>query len=378
MQPLNEYRSEFPVVRRHLYLDHAGIAPVSQRVVHAVQRYLDQAAGGGAFHYPEWSHQVDRTRKSAARLINAEEDEIAFIRSTSHGLSLVAEGLEWRPGDRIVLYEKEFPSNLFPWLHLRRRGVDVHILPSRSGGISFEDLAKAVDIRTRLVSVSSVQFTNGFRIDLDRLGTFCREKGVLLCLDAIQSLGVVPFDVREHAVDFLSADAHKWLMGPEGIGIFYCRKDLAESLRPPLTGWKSVIREMAFEAPEFELKRNALRFEEGSLNLPGIIGLGAAIDLLTEAGIERIQRQVLDLGETIIQKADERGLSVLTPRGRNARAGIVTIAGAFDPLKLRDSLRRENIMVNSRAGGIRISPHFYNTSEDIERCFAAMDVLLDG
>jgi selenocysteine lyase/cysteine desulfurase len=373
---LNEYRSEFPVTGRYLYLDHAGIAPVSQRVVDAVRIYLDQAAGGGAFHYPEWSHQVICTRKSAAQLINAEEDEIAFVRSTSHGLSLVAEGMDWKHGDGVVVYEKEFPSNLFPWIHLKRKGVDVRFLPSRGGRISFEDLERTVDSRTRLLSVSTVQFANGFRIDLRRLGRFCKEKGILLCVDAIQSLGIMPLDVKADSVDFLSADAHKWLMGPEGIGIYYCRKELAEALNPPLIGWKSVIGELAFEAPVFELKKNSLRFEEGSLNLAGIIGLGKAIDLLREAGIERIQRQVLDLGERVIQKADERGIDVLTPRDRNERGGNVTVAGAFDPLALREGLRREGIMVNSRGGGIRISPHFYNTNEDIDLCYQAMDMLL--
>ena len=376
MKSLSEYRKEFPVTGKYLYLDHAGIAPVSQRVVDAVRRYLDQAAGGGAFHYPEWSQQVNCVRKSAARLINAQDDEVAFIRSTSHGLSLVAEGLDWKPGDHIIVYEKEFPSNLFPWMHLKRKGVDVHFLPSRDGRILFEDLERTVDSRTRLLSVSTVQFTNGFRIDLDRIGRFCRQKGILLCVDAIQSLGVVPMDVKAYPVDFLSADAHKWLMGPEGIGIFYCRKELAETLRPPLTGWKSVRKEMAFEAPVFELKNDALRFEEGSLNIMGVVGLGAAIELLREVGIERIEQQVLDLGDKIIREADERGMSVLTPRDRKERGGNVTVAGEFDPLVVREGLRREGIMVNSRAGGIRISPHFYNTSEDIGRCFRAMDVLL--
>jgi cysteine desulfurase/selenocysteine lyase len=376
MLPLIEYRKEFPILQKYRYLDHAGIAPVSQRVVDAVRRFLDQAAGGAAFHYPEWSQQVTEIRSSAAQLINAESDEVAFVRSTSHGLSLVSEGMDWRQGDRIIVYEKEFPSNLFPWMHLKRKGVDVHFLPDRDGRILFEDVEHAVNGRTRLLSVSTVQFSRGFRIDLEHLGRFCRDKGILLCVDAIQSLGLLPMDVKACSIDFLSADAHKWLMGPEGIGIFYCRKDLAEALSPPLTGWKSVRNELAFESPVYELKESALRFEEGSLNILGIIGLGAAIGLLREVGLKRIEQQVLDLGERIIQEADARGMGILTPRHRNERGGIVTVAGLFDPVVVREGLRREGIMVNCRAGGIRMSPHFYNTSQDIEDCFHYLDILL--
>ena len=370
------FRREFPVTEKYIYLDHAGVAPMSLRVKAAVDRFLEESAHGGAFHYPKWAQQVVEIRRSCARLINAGLDEIAFVKSTSHGLSIVAGGLDWKPGDNVLLYEKEFPSNIYPWLHLRKKGVETKSIPPREGGILIEDIEKLIDSRTRLLAISSVQFANGFRIDLQRLGELCRNKGVLFCVDAIQSLGVIPMDVKKHHVDFLSADAHKWLLGPEGIGIFFCRRELAERLDPLLIGWKSVQNEFSFDNPDFRLKTNALRFEEGSMNLMGIFGLGAAIELLSEAGIGNIEKRVLDLGELIIQEADKRGYRVLTPKERNGRGGNITFSGNFDPGRARDALLEKGIMVNVRGGGLRVSPHFYNTEREIQEFFLTLDRLV--
>jgi selenocysteine lyase/cysteine desulfurase len=213
-------------------------------------------------------------------------------------------------------------------------------------------------------------------MDIEQLGKLCRSKGVLLCVDAIQSLGVIPMDVMRCHVDFLSADAHKWIMGPEGIGIFYCRKGLEQQLTPPIIGWKSVRSELDFEAPKFELKADARRFEEGSQNVMGIIGLGAAIELLFAVGIPYIEERVLDLGDMIIREAEKRGLRVIGSRQRKERAGISTVAGAFDPHRMRDELQKKGILVNVRGGGIRISPHFYNTEDEIQACFNEIDDLM--
>jgi len=371
---IDSSRREFPVTRKHVYLDHEGVAPISLRVKEALEKFLAESAENGAFAYPAWAQQVASTRKACSRLINADPDEIAFVKSTSHGLSIVAAGLDWRAGDNVLVFEREFPSNLYPWLNLRHKGVEVRTIPSRNGRILFEDIEQLIDSRTRLLSISTVQFTNGFRIDLSTVGTLCREKGILLCVDAIQSLGVIPMDVQKYHVDFLSADAHKWLLGPEGIGIFYCRKELAERLNPPLIGWKSVQNEFDFDRPALCLKTNALRFEEGSMNLMGIIGLGAALELLFHVGIETIEKRVLDLGDQIIHEAGKRGLAVLSPTARADRGGIVTLTGDFDSAKTRDMMRERGVMVNVRGGGLRVSPHFYNTVEDINAVFVMLDL----
>lgn len=369
------YRCEFPVTRKYIFLDHAGVAPISLRVKTAVGKFLSESTKGGSFHYPVWALQVEEIRRACARLLNAGPGEIAFVKNTSHGLSIVAQGLDWQPGDNVLIYEKEFPSNIYPWLNLRSKGVEVRIIPSRDGRIAMHDLELLMDARTRLLAISSVQFSNGFRVDLKKAGALCREKKVLFSVDAIQGLGIIPMDVRACHIDFLSADAHKWLLGPEGIGIFYCRIELAEQLSPPLVGWKSVRNEFEFDNSEFLLKTTALRFEEGSMNLMGIFGLGAALDLLFEVGIERIERRVLDLGDLILKEAEKRGYRILTPAARHERGGNITFLGNFDPAKMRDALREKRVMVNARGGGIRVSPHFYNTGDEVITLFTMLDRL---
>jgi len=366
------YRREFPVTEKYIYLDHSGVAPMPLRVKNAIAGFLAESAEGGAFHYPKWAQRISGIRSACARLINAGPDEIAFVKSTSHGLSIVAEGLDWKPGDNVLIYEKEFPSNIYPWLNLKRKGVEVKIIPSREGRIFIDDIETLIDSRTKLLAISSVQFSNGFRIDLKKVGALCRKNNVLLCVDAIQSLGVIPMDIKEYNVDFLSADAHKWLLGPEGIGIFYCRRELAERLAPPLTGWKCVRNELDFDHPDFCLKTDALRFEEGSMNLLGIFGLGAAVDLLLEIGIGNIEEHVLGLGEVIMREAEQRGYLVRTPKARGERGGNVTFSGNFEPDAAKDRLREKGIMVNSRGGGLRVSPHFYNTEEEVLAFFHAL------
>ena len=373
---IEKYRREFPVVENYIYLDHAGVAPASLRVKSAVEVFLRESSEGGAFHYPAWAHRINEVRTSCARLIHAEADEIAFVKNTSHGLSLVAEGINWKAGENILFYEREFPSNIFPWQNLKRKGIEARLVPFRNGRVQIEDIERLMDSRTRMVTVSSVQFSNGFRIDLKRLGGLCRDRNILLCVDAIQSLGMIPMDVQACNVDFLSADAHKWLLGPEGIGIFYCRKELTERIAPSLIGWKSVQNEFDFDQPHLVLKRDAQRFEEGSLNLMGVFGLGAAIELLLEVSIEDIEQHVLDLGDEIIEEADKRGFEILTPRERRERGGNVTFRGHFDQEAVRSGLREKGIMVNVRGGGLRVSPHFYNIESDIERLFEAIDGLM--
>jgi cysteine desulfurase / selenocysteine lyase len=370
---LKSYRREFPVTQNYVYLDHAGVAPLSLRVRTAVVNFLNDATQGGAFHYPAWAQRIVDCRRASAELVNASPEEIAFVKSTSRGLSIVANGLDWQEGDNLLIYEKEFPSNIYPWLNLQRKGVRIKIIPAREGRVFLEDIEQLIDSRTRLLAISSVQFSNGFRIDLQQVGDLCRKRNVLLCVDAIQSLGILPMDVRKYHIDFLSADAHKWLLGPEGIGIFYCRREHCEHLSPPLVGWKSVQNEFDFDHPQFLLKTDALRFEEGSQNLMGILGLNAALGLLAEVGIEVIKQRVLDLGDFILREAEKQGYAVLTPKAREERGGNITLSGPFNPETVRDSLRNKGIMVNARGGGIRVSPHFYNTEEELLQFFSAIE-----
>jgi len=371
-----KYRSEFPVSGNSVYLDHAGVAPVSLRVKSAVESFLAEASERAFMNYERWMERVDEVRALSAELVGADPEEVAFIKNTSHGISIVSSGLDWREGDNVILFEKDFPSNIYPWLDLGRLGVEVKMVPLRDGRIFLEDIEKVIDSRTRLVSMSSVQSLNGSMIDLKGLGELCTAMGALLFVDAIQSLGVVPMDVKEYNIDFLAADGHKWLLAPEGTGIFYCRKDLAKSLRPSLIGWKSVENDTEFEKIDLVLKDNALRFEEGSFNVMGIYALGAALELLNEVGIGRIRDIVHGLGDVIIREAEKRGFDIKTPRDRKERAGIISFSGKFDPALLREKLRSVDIVVNYRGGALRVAPHFYNTEEEILRLFEAIDGII--
>ena len=373
---LQEYRKEFPIVKNAIYLDHAGVAPVPLRVKTEVKNFLDEAAEKAVMSYEYWMERVDGVRALSAELIGAEKEEIAFIKNTSHGISIVAGGLEWKEGDNVLVFEREFPSNIYPWLELERKGVMAKFVPLRDGRIWLDDIERLMDRRTRLVSISSVQSLNGFMIDLQKLGKLCGGKGVLLFVDAIQSLGVIPMDVKEFGVDFLAADGHKWLLAPEGTGIFYCRRGLASELRPNLIGWKTVKSDENFEIIDFTLKDNALRFEEGSFNVMGIRALGASLGLLFEIGIDRIGARVQDLGDLIMDEAEKRGLNIRTPRDRNERGGIVSFSGDFDPVLMKKKLRESDIIVNNRGGALRVAPHFYNTEEEILKLFGEIDEAL--
>lgn len=373
---LAEYRVEFPVTKKFIYLDHAAVAPLSKRVKDTVNKFLTEATEAAFFKYSYWMGRVEEIRGRCAELVGSEKEEIAFIKNTSHGISLVAEGLDWTEGDNVIIFEKEFPSNIYPWLNLERKGVKVKFIPARGNMIYIDDIEEMIDAKTRLLSISSVQFSNGFRVDLERLGELCRRRKVLLFVDAIQSLGIASMNVSELGIDFLASDGHKWLLGPEGAGIFYCRQELAELLKPSLIGWKSVINENDYDNIDFRLKTNSLRFEEGSLNVMGIMALGAAVDLLLEVGIDRISERILDLGDLIVEEAEKRGSEIRSPKDRKHRAGINSIMGNFDPIGVKDRLRALGILVNVRSGAIRVAPHFYNTEDEILKFFSELDKLM--
>ncbi len=348
---MENFRKEFPITNNFIYLDHAGVSPVSLRVKNETVKFLAQASGESGFDYNSWGVRIEEIRASCAELIGADADEIAFVKNTSHGISIVASGLDWKQGDNVLVFEKEFSSNIYPWLNLKDRGVEVRFIPLRDERILFEDIEDLIDCRTRLITMSSVQSVNGFMIDLKKLGQICKSKGILFFVDAIQSLGAVPIDVKEINADFLSADGHKWLLAPEGIGIFYCKKELASNIKPNLVGWKSVENDHNFESFEFKLKNNTLRFEEGTFNTIGIYGLGAAVDLLLEIGVDNIEKRIHELGDLIISEAEKRGFTLKTPKNSDERGGIVSFAGDFAPKEMAEKLFEQNIAVNYRCDG---------------------------
>jgi selenocysteine lyase/cysteine desulfurase len=373
---VTEYRRLFPIVNNFIYLDHAGVAPISTRVKSKVNDFIDIALNKGVAEYDYFMEEVEKVRTNFSRLLNSEQQEIAFIKNTSHGLSLIAKGIEWAENDNIIVFQKEFPANLYPWLDLQRQGVEVRQAQLLGGRVQTEEIKKLIDSNTRLLSISSVQFTNGYRADLKKVGSICKKNNILFCVDAIQSLGIVPIDVNELQIDFLAADGHKWLLSSEGTGVLYCSSRVVGDVSPVLIGWKSIVNESEYEKINLDLKPNALKFEEGSFNVLGIFALGASIELLLEIGVERICNRIHYLGDLIIEEIKNRNFILKTPVSRNERAGIISFYGSFDSSLLKDSLYKRNVIVNVRDQAIRVAPHFYNTEDDIKALFKNIDEIL--
>ena len=275
-----DLRHEFPVTENFAFLNHAAVAPIPTRSAEAMRALIADSNEHGDFNEPKWQQQVERVRGLAATLMGARAEEIAFVKNTTEGLCHVANGLRWNAGDNVVITNVEFPANVYPWLNLERRGVEVRWVKEEAGRIPFESLQAAINAKTRLVSISFVEYLSGFRNDLARIGGLCAERGVLFCVDAIQGLGAMPLDVRDAGIHFLSADGHKWLLSPEGAGLFFCDRDALDRLDVSEAGWMAVNDRSNYMAYDFTLRPDATRFECGSLNTLGIHGLGASIELL--------------------------------------------------------------------------------------------------
>jgi selenocysteine lyase/cysteine desulfurase len=362
------YRSEMPITQRWAFFDHAAVAPITARAQKAINEWTADMAENGDVMEHRWVQRVEEVRGLAAKLLDADPVDIAFIKNTSEGVGIIAEGFPWKPGDSVVTAAEEYPANIYPWMNLASRGVELRTVPSRDRRIRIDDIRSAIDSRTRLVSLSFVEFASGFRNDLDAVGALCRERGIYLFVDAIQGLGVFPLSVRKTPVDFLAADGHKWLLGTEGAGILYVRRDLVDMLHAVGVGWNSVIGARNFGTIDFRLKPNAGRWESGSLNVGGTVGLGASLELLLEIGIPAIAERVTELTDYLCECAERIGLEVYSSRLPEDKSGIVSlVAPGPDPIQLVRGFKREGVVINQRAGRLRISPHFYNTHAEIDR-----------
>ncbi len=370
------WRAEFPVTQTYIYMNHAGVAPLSRRVQAAMTQFLEDATVNGAVNAKLWEAEAESCREAAARLLNASTTEIAFMKNTTQGILIAANGIDWQPGDNVVTTAVEFPANVYPWWRLRERyGVQTRMVPERDGRILVEDVASAIDAHTRVVTISHVEFASGFRNDIQALGEICRERDIWFVVDAIQSLGAIHVDVTAANIDILAADGHKWLLAPEGAAIFYCADDKRERLINTNVGWASVINPRDFLNYDLTQKPDATRFEEGSYNSVGLYGLRAAIELLLEIGIPAVKRHLLALTGHLITGLEAKGYRVLTPRADSERAGIVIFdSGRLTPTEIYEILYAENIVTAARGTGIRVSPHFYNTTSEIER---VLEVLPD-
>ena len=368
-------RSLFPVTQELVYLNHAGVAPISSRVDEAIRRCVEEATRLGAFNYARpYDREIERVRTRAALLLNANADEIAFVKNTTEGLGIVAAGIDWREGDEILTCDLEYPSNVYPWWSLRSRGVQTVMLRSRNGRLPLETVEEALHSpRVRMLTLSSVEFGSGARNDLEALGKLCNDRGVLFCVDGIQSVGCIPIDVEQCGIDFLAADGHKWMLSVEGCGIFFCSKRTQDLVTPRVIGWRSVQNNRDFDTYHMDLQPSAGRFEEGTPNTIGIFGIGAAIDLLLEVGVSAIEQRILALTDRLVEGLRERGGELRSPRGPEDASGIVSFVMPGEPPgNTVKRLHANRIFVTERRGGVRASPHFYNSEDEIDQLLAAL------
>ncbi len=359
----------FPVTKNVAYLNHAAVGPLSSRAYDAMEAHARDQREFGALHWRDWYAEYELLRQSAARLLNAEPGEIAILKNTSEGLSFVAEGFRWKSGENVVTTDLEFPSNFVPWKNLARRGVELRVVHSRDGAYDLDDVAKLIDDKTRIVTVSSVAFHNGFTADLDAIGALCAKRGALLCVDAIQSLGALPMDVRRSNIAFLAADGHKWLCGAEGAAIFFVAAEHRDKLDVIENGWTNIERRGKFINCPTDLMPDSRRFEAGSLNTNGIFGLHAAIELLHEVGIEAIATEVKRITSLLAVRLEAIGYRLGTPRP--IRSGIVAaippVVETNTLLRLHRRLEENGIVCAPREGMLRFAPHFYNDEGEVER-----------
>ncbi len=368
-------RLQFPVAERVIYLNHAAVAPLPILARQRMEAYLDELVRIGALNYPKaMLEPVARLRSLAAELLGCGPDRVFMVKSTTEGLAVVATGLDWRAGDNVVLVEGEFPANIRPWLPLSKRDVEIRFVPQRGGRVLLEDLAEAVDPRTRVVSVSFVQYLSGFRLDLGAVAEICRRVDALLVVDAIQGLGVFDLDVERDGIDFLSADGHKWLCGPEGAGLGYVSDRALERIEPAVQGWMAVERPFDFADIEQPLKSTAARFEPGAYNLAGIHGLGGSLELLLAVGVPALSDRILALTDLAAELLEREGWEILSPRRHEGeKSGILTFQRpGLDARAAAAHLVEAGVKLSARGGALRISPHAYNTFEEIERFVALL------
>jgi len=371
-----KWRTEFPVSKSYVYMNHAGVAPLSHRVMDAMNNFLEDATINGAVNVDSWVETAEICRSLAANLINADPTEIAFMKNTSQGILIAANGIDWQKGDNVVTTSVEFPANVYPWWSLKERyGVETRMVSEKVGRIDLDDIINAINERTRVVTISHVEFASGFRNDIKAIGKICQDRDIWFVVDAIQSLGVIEVDVKSYHIDILAADGHKWLLAPEGAAIFYCNREKLDKLINTNIGWASVVNPRDFLDYDLTQKPDATRFEEGSYNTVGLYGLKAAIELLLDIGISQIENYVLELTATLITGLKSKGYQVITPHDDLERAGIVVFeSDKYSPTELYELLFNQNIITAERGTGLRVSPHFYNTEDEINRL---LDVLPD-
>ena len=369
---------EFPLSDELIYLNHAAVAPWPKRTSAAVIKFAEQNTRFGSHFYPDWLNKETELRTQLQVLLNAPSaDDIALVKNTSEALSFVAYGLTWQAGDNIVSSNEEFPSNRLPWQSLSNQGVEFRQADLYSADSPEDAIFALVDSNTRLITISSIQFATGLRMDLERIGEFCKRRGILFCIDAIQSLGAVQFDVQACHADFAMADGHKWMFGPEGLGVFFSTPAARDKLKLTQFGWHMMKDTHNYENRPWEAHPTARRFECGSPNMLGIHAFSASLSLLLETGMSVVEALVIERADYLTELINKNGQLILLTKQRNRlKSGIVTVKHrTVVNEKLYRYLQECGVVCALRGGGIRFSPHFYNTFEEIDRAFGMIDIM---
>lgn len=363
-------KNEFNLDNNILYLNHAAVSPWPRRTAEAIKQFADENTTTGATNYLVWLKKEAELRQQIKRLINAPAaDDISLLKNTSEALSVVAEGIDWRSGENIVSSNEEFPSNRLPWLAQADKGIEFREVDLSQAKTPEQALIDACDSNTRLLTISSVEYGTGRCLNLTQIGEFCRSEDILFCVDAIQSLGALPFDCQSIYADFVMADAHKWMLGPEGIALFYCRAEIRDSLTLHQYGWHMVKDAGNYAEKDWQLADSGKRFECGSPNMLGIHALSASLSLIEEVGIANISNNIINNSSYIIDNIkDIPSLKFISPTEKPDYAGIVTfkIKGLGMP-ELYSKLMKNKVICANRAGGIRFSPHFYTSQNTIDK-----------
>ena len=391
-------RQHFPGVHDKVFLDSACVSLAPRPAVEAIEKFLDLAMvcphESSTAHHIFMDEMRAAARPAVARLINAHLDEIALVESTSHGLSIAASSIPLEKGDRVLMPDLEFLEVAIPWVEKKKDGIEIDVVPNRNGEVRVEDFAERITPRTRVIAISSVQWSNGYRCDLAAFSKLCRERSIWFVVDAIQQLGAVPIDVRETPVDFLACGGHKWLTSPFGCGFLYVNREVLPRLHPPIPGYLSVEDPPGgwgayFQTPsitpvrDYQYVGSARRFETGgTANYPGAIGLAASLNLIHQLGQQKIAEHVHGLTDRLIAGLRDLPVTVVTPFERQNRAGIVTfsVGNAEENIRLMNQLLQAKILVSvrytSNVGGIRVSCHFFNSDEDVDRLLSKLRSIL--
>ena len=368
-------RALFPVTGRAIYLNHAAVSAPPTKTIDAIKSQLADVSENGSANFRKWLAVRESARQLVAGMLGARPEQVAFMRNTSDGLSTVANGLDWRTGDNLVTFRHEFPSNLYPWLRLRKAlGVEVRVCEERDGRVDLEELIRLIDGRTRIVAISQVQYASGFRADLERIGRVARAHDALLVVDVIQALGVIPIDVQAELVDVAAAACHKWLLTPEGVGLLYLSARARERIQPTLVGWTSVPNPDDYGNYEQGWNEGTLAWETGTGPVALVHGLEASLKLLNEVGIDRIQAHLETLTDHLCEQLRNTDYEVVGSRLAGEKSQIVCIRNSAgrSSMDLYSHLKNKNIITAPRGNRLRISPHFYNTLEEIDELVKAL------